>query len=252
MDDNQVLGNGVSNLVQKSTNYDQFTLLGTNREIYQGHVELLKQAFEEVGNLTKVQPILVNERYDIIDGQHRFLACKELHQPIYFTMVPGLGIREARSMNILHRGWRIDDWMASYAAEGKKDYIQYLALKEDYGFNHSVTLACILGDRGDKGIYPIIRNGEFEIEDMEGSVKRLNMLSEIGEIVGAGFASDRYFVRAWLSVITAEGYDHQRMLKRLAKAGTLLKRYASRDDYCRMLEEIYNHNMSEVNRVRLY
>lgn len=238
-----------SNQVQVTTNYDQFQFLNTNRDQARGHVESLKRAFEEMGNLTRVQPILVNDRFQIIDGQHRYTACKELGEPIYYTMVPGLGVNEARKMNILHRGWKIDDYAKSYASAGDSNYQKYLDIKEDFGFNHSITLTYIEGV-DNRGSFKTFREGEFSIEDEAGARDRLSKLADVGMF--APMVNDRYFARAFLRILTIEGYDHKRILKKLQLHENLLRRYASLQDYLRMLEEIYNHQISEANRLRLY
>lgn len=234
--------------VNVTTNYDQFQFIETNREANRGHIEALKRAFEETGNLTRVQPILVNDRMEIIDGQHRFIAAKELNQPVYYTAMEGLGINEARSMNILHRSWNIEDYAISYS-KTDPNYKKYLDIKEDYGFNHSITLLYIIGAE-DKGIFRDFKNGQFVLQDEAAARDRLDKLASAGEFVP--MVNDRYFAKALLAVIKIPGYDHKRMLNKLSINQDLQRRYASVGDYQRMLEEIYNHRMSEASRLRLF
>lgn len=236
--------------VQETTNYDQFKFMDTNREQKRGHIDRLKQAFEEIGNLTRVQPILVNERMEIIDGQHRFTACKELGQPIYYTQVPGLSVREARSMNILHRGWTADDYAKSYALGGDPNYQKYVQLREDYGFNHSVLLAYIYPGTS-KGNFRAFRDGELSIPDEAELRRRLDKLAMIGEFTN--MVTNREFAIALLKVSAIEGYDHDRMVNKIRLHGdAMLKRYNNLMDNMRMLEEIYNYGSREANRLRLY
>ena len=75
----------MDNAKQQSTNYDEFRTLNANRNVSENHVKQIKAAIETVGNLTEVVPIIVNENKEIIDGQHRFEACKELGLPIFYT-----------------------------------------------------------------------------------------------------------------------------------------------------------------------
>lgn len=240
----------LTNVVQESSDYEQFVFLETNREQSRGHIEALKTAYEEIGNLTRVQPILVNDRYEIIDGQHRFIACKELGLPIYFTQVPGLGVAEARSINILHRGWTADDFAKSYAASGDVNYQTYLQLREDYGFSHSVMLA-YLYPTDIKGHFRSFRNGELVIEDEEAARERLDRLAELGEYTK--LVNNREFALAVLRASKAEGYDQRRMVRKVRLHGdSLLKRWSSVEDNMRMLEEIYNYAMQENSRIRLY
>lgn len=238
--------------IKVSSNYDEFRFIEANREQKRGHVESLKKAFEEVGNLTKVQPILVNENMEIIDGQHRFTACQELNEPIYYTQVDGLRVGDARKMNVLHRGWLIEDYAQSFA-KTDPNYRKYLDIKEDYGFSHGNTLVYILNtDSKDKarGIGKTFRSGEFVLEDEKGARERLEKLAEVGQYVT--FVNDISFARAILRVINLEGFDFKRLLHKLELHQNLLRRYATIEDYLRMLEEIYNFQMAETNRVRLY
>lgn len=246
---------GLANLVQQTMDYEQFKFLNANREQNRGHVEALKRAFEEVGNLTKVQPILVNDKYQIIDGQHRFIACKELGLPIYFTMVDGLGVREARSMNILHRNWTTDDYARSYAETGDTNYKKYLELKEDYGFSHSVMLAYIfnvaINGGGRANPFKTFREGEMVITDVPAIKERLDKLAELGEFTP--LVTNRTFACAFLRISGAENYNHNRMLKKAKIAGErLFKNYSSFEDSLRMFEEVYNYMQSDSTRVRLY
>lgn len=240
----------VRNVVQQTDDYDQFSFLSTNRDQNRGHIEALKEAFEEMGNFTKVQPILVNDQYQIIDGQHRFTACKELGLPIYFTVVDGLGVREARNMNILHRGWRVEDFARSYAMEGNTNYQKYLVLKEDYGFSHSILLAYIYGKVDRAGVYKTFREGNFVFDNEKEVRERLNMLSQYGE--HTNLVNNREFAFAVLRIMDSENYEHKRMLNKLAQNGHSLVRMGTIDDNLRQLEELYNYNSKETARKRLF
>lgn len=237
-----------SNVVQQSRDYDQFSFMNTNRETARGHIELLKTAYEEVGNLTKVQPILVNEKLEIIDGQHRFIACKELEEPIYFTVVPGLGVNEARSMNILHRNWQTEDYALSYAKSGNKNYQKYLDLKEDYGISHSILILYIHGV-ANKGMHKAFREGNLKIKDEAEIRSRLDKLADVMEVIPR---INRDLAVALIQVFRVEGYDHKRMLRKLALHVDQVRLYSTMEDNLRMLEFIYNHKQSEDNRLRLY
>lgn len=236
--------------VQVTKDYNQFRFIESNREPNRGHIEVLKSAFEENGNLTANQPILVNENMEIIDGQHRFTACVELGMPIYYIQTPGLTVRDARQMNILHKGWGVDDYARSYAIAGDNNYRKYLELKEDYGFGHSILLAYISNATEKSKIFKNFREGEFTFTDQDGARERLDRLTEVSQFVP--FAGDKNFARAFLKVMTIESYDHKRMLRKLELHQNLLHRFVNVEDYQRMLEDIYNYQMQEGNRLRLF
>lgn len=238
------------NVIQVSSDYDSFRMIVSNRQINRGHVELIKKAFEENGNFTSKNPILVNEHYEIIDGQHRFVACKELGLPIYFTMQDGLNISDARAMNILHRSWNLVDYAQSYADAGNQNYVRFLTLVEDYsGFSYSVLSDYARGV-SESGSFAAFRKGEFTFDDVASARVRLDELSEITDLLGT---KDGKLCKAYLKVLAAPGFNHSRMMRKMQQVGEqIVRRYGSISEYLRAFEEVYNYQMGESNRLRLY
>lgn len=237
-------------VIKETTNYSQFNFIKNNREQSRGHIESLKKAFEEYGNLTQVQPILVNEKMEIIDGQHRFTAAQELGQPVFYTVAPGLRVTEARAMNILHRGWTTDDYARSYAISGNQNYQKYVELKEDFGFGHAIMLVYSYGGNS-TGMYKRFREGDFILDDIEQIKVRLVQLEEVGEYTSLG--KNRPFALAYLAIMKSPEYDHKHFMRKLQIHGDLiLKRYGSAEDNLRQLEELYNYKSTAANRARLY
>lgn len=81
--------------MQESKEYNNFKFLSANRPIDYNHVNKIKKSLQEYGFLDS-QPITVNSEMEIIDGQHRFVACKEMGLPIKFVQ-----IQPKRTDNIL-------------------------------------------------------------------------------------------------------------------------------------------------------
>lgn len=77
--------------IRKTNNYNLFSLMETgNRVIDKNHVKRIQSKIETY-DLTPFQPILVYKRKDklvIVDGQHRYIACKNLNIPVYHIIVP--------------------------------------------------------------------------------------------------------------------------------------------------------------------
>ena len=69
--------------IQKSKDYNIFKTLTGNRELNISHKEKLKKSFKE--NYL-ISPIIINEKYEIIDGQHRFNAARELGYYVYYIL----------------------------------------------------------------------------------------------------------------------------------------------------------------------
>ena len=77
------------NVVFSTTKYDMFSFLDANRKLnVRNYSKLINSMKEEQLKI----PIIVNEKFQIIDGQHRFTAEKELGLPVYYMVQKGYGI----------------------------------------------------------------------------------------------------------------------------------------------------------------
>jgi hypothetical protein len=67
--------------------YEKFKLFDANRPLSAIHVEHISQHKDFVENFPTC-PIIVNEQFYIIDGQHRFEAAKSLDCGIFYIIQP--------------------------------------------------------------------------------------------------------------------------------------------------------------------
>lgn len=237
--------------IQMSSKYDDFQLIHTNRDLNPKHVQNLKEIMLEEGNFLQHNPILVNERMEIIDGQHRFTAAKEAEMPVYYIQREGLTMHNAVMMNILQRNWTTDDYARHYADRGDIQYRRYLDIKEEFGVSHSLMMGAIYGDT--KGKFADFKRGDLSIGDEENVTKVRERLEKGQAIMHEAGLNHQAFAEAAMRVIDIPGFDLRRMQNKIKLHGPgYLKRYSVVQDNLRMLEDIYNHGNSESNRLRLY
>ena len=76
-----------SGVVQKdinyTSNYGMFKFLDQNRETMDKHIADLAASIKESG---QIHAIVVNDKFEIIDGQNRFKACKLLGVPVMYII----------------------------------------------------------------------------------------------------------------------------------------------------------------------
>lgn len=237
--------------IKKTTNYEDFNFLMSNREVDGPHVERLKEAIEKQPRILAAQPILVNEDMEVIDGQHRLMAAASLGYPIYYIQADGLGVEDARTMNITQKHWTLLDYAKSYADSGNEHYQLYLKLREEY--EELPHLAFIMASMGAevRGIYSAFRNGNFRITDEEKVRAYLDRLVELKEAAHR-IQLDRNFIYAANRFMANPSYDHKRMIRKLETRYDTLGSYTTVTEYLRNFEKIYNHMYTEANYARLY
>ena len=115
----------------KTKDYSVFKRLEENREVTDGRRDAIIESIRKVGY--QPVPILVNEKFEIVDGQGRADACEKLGLPIYFVIKKGIGYNECIAMNTQMQNWDIYDFVASYTKKGIPDYVKLQEYKEQVG-----------------------------------------------------------------------------------------------------------------------
>lgn len=240
-------------------NFDDFVLMRGNRKVVDKHARSLMKRMQEQGNLTTHFPIIVNEKMEVIDGQHRLEALKRLNAmnaknpdgeiiwtPFYRVEV-GLTTDSIRHINNGHRNWTWQDYMTSYVSEGKDVYERFKNLIEHFGFDFTTTLHYCCGDKHDK--LNSFREGELVIKDQQ---KTFQLLKWYKEVTEAADHANTVFAQAMYQLMQHPEYDHSRMERKMNLYSSALKRFVTRADYLRVIEDIYNRGQTEETKRRLF
>lgn len=233
-------------LIFETNDYDRFSFLDGNRGINDLHVKKLKQSMEAVYLFAL---IIINEFYQIIDGQHRFLAAKELGLPIRFTIIEGASLADVHRYNAINRVWKDEDYLIGYCDLG---YLYYVKMKEfmdkfpefsilsalriltqlSSGVKQGTVDGKKVGNAGD------FRSGKFIIPDLPKSyeiAERLQMFKPYFE----GY-TDPTFISAMLKIFSNPDYNHAEMLTKLRIQPTALIPQRNIEQYRLLVEDIYN------------
>ena len=130
----------------RTTDYDLFKRLEGNREVLKSRINKIKKSICKYGYV--YNPIVVNEKYEIIDGQGRFGALKELELPIDFVIAPGTGLNDCIALNASGTIWTLKDYIASYSEQGNENYIRMYDLVNSSTLNMDITIMLITGLAG--------------------------------------------------------------------------------------------------------
>jgi len=96
----------------------QFKFYKSNREINKRNLKNITNSIKIYGQL---HPILVTSDGYILDGQHRYLALKELGFEIWYTINTEKGKEVIEEMNNIHKHWSNVDRVMNQAEDGFKD-----------------------------------------------------------------------------------------------------------------------------------
>ena len=230
-----------------NTNDSVYTKLtvgeGGNRIPARTSVERLVESIDKC-NLLEYRPILVwkedkrKENYLIIDGQTRYLACRELEIPFYMQEIQNkkkedlLGLLSVLNTN--QNNWTLKNFAEYWATKPgtKKVYRKYLEYHREHNVTHGILIAIYKGQTKREG-----RNIEFK----EGKLKFNPMIKD--------YVEDRLYKLKQLKNAAFNPVFQTTTLGKQQFQSAMLTAFSTPGfDYCKFLENIYDasHDFNEL------
>jgi hypothetical protein len=247
--------------VQTTTDYARFRYLNGNRDLKEPNIKAIQNQLQQFGQRI---PILVNERNEVIDGQHRLEACKRLGIPVKFIVDIGATIDHVISANIVGQKWSLMDYVNRYSSEGNRNYQllhDFIIECKKHGISASAAMNIVSSGKSYKGyhmyedgkirqhgghykikkLYYVgddVKLGYFRLESLKQPRKRLEAIVQFKHFP---FYKKSFFINALLQVMRIKDFD----VKRLRQAAdTYPNRFVNEPDvegFVRMFESVYNY-----------
>lgn len=238
--------------VYEETDYSVFKRLDDNRDVFSRRVEKLIASISERYILN---PIIVNEKMEIIDGQGRFEARKSMRLPIHYIVVPGATSADCRRMNKYNTRWTQLDYAKSYAKAGNENYIRVLESCNKTGLPLSRVLR--LTNHGTRNSHSdamsmsLFESGRliFTNDDKENVCRIKTMADEIIDALQFTLRPNDAFYTGVKICVETERYDHSRMLRRCREERTAYSQMANLGAQLKEFERIYNKGFSAKSKV---
>lgn len=228
--------------IEVTKDYSAFSFLEANRDV--GHKRKIIKSIQKIGLVPA--PIICNEKMQVIDGQGRFSACEELGLPVYYIIVPGLGIDHCVSMNVGQTNWKVIDYIKSYAAQGNQNYSRLLRMMERHpslGYK-IVTAAATNAVQGTDN--DTLTGGRLKIES-----SKINHAEKLCEWLDENFVPLKgriggrfeYFCFALIFSYEHSGANIKRLVEVVKSYSYEFSPIATTVDALNQIERFYNKNL---------
>jgi hypothetical protein len=235
--------------VYTTKDYSLFKTLNGNRDVNQIHLSRLKESMKENHLITI---IMVNENYEIIDGQHRFLISQEYKLPIYYIICKNYGLKEVQILNANMKNWTIVDYVNGYCDLGYKDYIIYREYVDHYGFQSQVAILLLTNEHisgsNIENAASRFKQGLFKVKDLDNAKKMAEKIMMI-EPYYKGFLR-RSFIYALFAMFKNENFEFTEFIAKLKQQPTTMCDCTNTAQYKVLIEEIYNYRRREKVNLR--
>lgn len=236
--------------VYLTDDFEKFKVLDGNRNVTDGRKKMLIKSIDENGYITN--PIIVNENYEVIDGQGRLESCKELGVPIAYTIVDGIGIEECMVLNQNMKNWTIKEFIDSYASLGNQDYIRLRDLIDLTDRGIRVIMFAInsthYGSAGDA-----IRLGKLKVSEKQydHALDALSYLDHFTPYINKIQGRSELLQEAIIYAFVNENCDNAILKRKFSKYYALADGIVSFKQALDVVSTIYNRNCKKGEK-RIY
>lgn len=164
--------------VYSTKDYSVFKRLVGNRDIPESRISKIVESIQTIGWVHN--PIIVNEKMEVIDGQGRLTALQRLKMPVEYIIAKGAGNKECIYMNMNMVNWKLPDFIKSYAEQGNENYQRLLNLMEKYA-NGNLDIISTAVYRVSKSKHREIKQGILQLteDQYRAAVPRLEYIKPL-------------------------------------------------------------------------
>lgn len=228
--------------VMKTNDYSRFKFRDDNRnQIDKNHVKNLINSIKQQ-NLLHLNPIIVNKDFEVINGQHRLLAAKELNLPIYYV-VEDLECSAIPLLNI-SKSWSSLDYLNYYAKQGYDNYILLQRFMQKYELKINTVFALLTKQATKGNFYESFRTGLFKYNDseLEGVMENIRITQDcIRKITGyQPYLRSARFCSALTVVFKDPNFNITKWVNNIHRNIDKIGPRANTKQYLMLFQDVYN------------
>lgn len=239
--------------VHTTTDYSMFKSIDGNRNLNLLHINRLKKSMQEHYLFTV---IVVNERYEIIDGQHRFNSICDLGLPLHYVVMTGYNLTHVQILNANSSNWSTQDYLQAYCDLGYEDYLRLAEFLRKYKLNITIGASILIGNTTGQGgmkagaPFEFFKHGTYKVSDTQ--VKDAEKFMDMLYLFEPYFSSfkTRSFVFAIMKLSNNPDFSMIELLQKVKIQPSALQACVQVNQMISLIEEIYNYKRRDKVNLR--
>ena len=231
----------------QSKNYNEFSFFEGNRVVDPKRV---KQIMDSIQTHGLINPIVVTQNKEIIDGQNRFESLKNLDMPVVYHIhhVDRDKLLDlVRNINSVQKNWNNRDIAIAYSmhSPNKVSYQRYLDIAE-LGINHSSIIeACgYLANNSEsvfRSNYHKFKNGNLEIHKSVADKVKGFVTLLVNSPIERKIWNKAHFIRAILHINRTTDFKFSRFFTNYENNPYKWKNASTYEEHKRSITYLYNY-----------
>lgn len=237
--------------MQKTSDYSIFKKLPGNREIDACNLKKITASLK-TNNMLEFRPLLVNDKMEVIDGQHRLEAAKALGLEVYFTIKTECAPLDMVLLNNAQKGWVLEDYIHFHASQGNESYKELIKISHKNSI--SVKDACYLSCLHSGKAYRNLKEGKLdqdiskvseEIRERVWKIEQVKRLIDEKTMGNKFYLTSVAFKKAFIQLFNNGSFDFDLFITKLNMGISKVHRCTTATQYYDMFKAIYNYRNQE-------
>jgi hypothetical protein len=224
--------------ILNESDYSKFSTINGNRSVSEKKIQTIVNDIENGFNMLPYCPIIVDDKFNIIDGQHRFLVCQKINSPVYYVVCEDLTLLQIAQLNSRAQKWSINDFLNCYIKLGIEDYSTLNEVAKKHKISIATCGSLLMHFEVKSSIKEDFESGNFKVKHLaetEYVLQKTNYL--FSDYV---FSKDRYLIGAVKKLIEVNKCDFEKLKSKIAQAPMMMDRQSNVKSYIYNIERVYN------------
>lgn len=241
-------------IIHYTTDYSLFKNFKSNRASSEKWINRLVSSptFEEG---IMYNPIIVNEKMRIVDGQHRLAACREKKIPVYYVIYPGSDENTMAELNVNMHSWQNIDYLQHFS-ETKESYAFIRKIKEKFKTTVSVILFILPVFNTKQNFMKVaskFKDGELDIMDIAPQIEMFfnqyfSTIRKYRSVVGKKCSPlfNRIYSYCFAKLFRDNPVKFKKLLEKIQEKDMIIPNCADIESAEEIIENIFNSKKTKV------
>lgn len=238
------------NKVFQTKNYSMFKFRNDNRDVIESHVKRLTKNMTEQGWI-KGSIVVVNEKNEVIDGQHRIKAAISANVPIDYIVTKGAGQKEIIGNNKISKQWGISTYLEHHVKQNNTHYTVLKNFMDEYPMFKFTEATMFLSNGLASAKREVFESGEWTVKNVKLGKQWADQVLQLKPYFEKHY-NRAIFVRAMVKIMSKKPeFSFDEFLHKVKLRPTMLRPCGTVDQYVEMIEELYNYHRRNDEKLNL-
>ena len=234
----------------RTTFYEKYKTNAFQRTMKEWHVKELMEKMQKYGYLPN-KAISVNEKNEIIDGHHRFEACRRLNIPVLVQVCKGMTEETILQSNQAQEDWDKHDFTGTFAKQGNKNYQAIIDFMAKYPkFKMTQTLILLKNEPNAHPKKKEFQEGLYTIGNVKKAEEFAVKIMQVADYFPKAYTGK--FISAIICCETrCKNFVFSEFMDKLQKFPDKLTPSITTKSYLEKIEDLYNYHRQKKHHIKL-